>query len=133
MPRTIFTILDDLQSNLAELGEALNPLKALTGVFKGGDGPFPRKSVVRRRGPGKKRAASSTSAATTASTAAPAKTKVARKPARTSKGTAARLALQGSYMSALRKLSKADQADVKKVRAEQGFEAAIKAAAEKAS
>jgi hypothetical protein len=36
-------------------------------------------------------------------------------------------------MSALRKLSKADQAEVKKVRSEQGVEAALKVAAAKAS
>jgi len=44
------------------------------------------------------------------------------------------LALQGKYMSALRGLSKADQAEVKEIRAEQGVEeAALKAAAAKAS
>jgi hypothetical protein len=66
-----------------------------------------------------------------AASAAP--TKATRKPARRSRGTSARLALQGKYMSALRKLSKTDQAEVKKVLSEQGVEAALKVAAAKAS
>jgi hypothetical protein len=121
MPRPIFTLLAELQSTLAELAEALNPLQKLVSTFKGHDGPFPMKPAGQRRATRKRRAAS----------AAP--TKATRKPARKSKGTSARLALQGKYMSALRKLSKADQAEVKKVRSEQGVEAALKVAAAKAS
>lgn len=141
MPRSIFTLLAELQSTLAELGEALDPLKALTAGFKGNDGPFPAKAAVRRRGPGrKKRAASRKGAATAApSGASPAvvpapaaRAKSVREPARRAKGTAARLAMQGTDMSALRKLPKADQAEVKKARAEQGVEAAVKLALSKA-
>jgi hypothetical protein len=121
MPRSVFTLLAELQSTLAELADALNPLQKLANTFKGGDGPFPMKPAGKRRATRKRRAAS----------VAP--TKAARTPARKSRGTSARLALQGKYMSALRKLSKADQAEVKKVRSEQGVEAALKVAAAKAS
>jgi hypothetical protein len=121
MPRPIFTLLAELQSTLAELAEALNPLQKLVSTFKGGDGPFPMKPAGKKRATRRRKAKS----------AAP--TKAARKPARKSKGTSARLALQGKYMSALRKLSKADQAEVKRVRSEKGVEAALKVAAAKAS
>jgi len=121
MPRPIFTLLAKLQSTLAELEDALTPLQNLAGSLRGGDGPFPMKPAGKKRGTRTRRTAS----------AAP--TKAARKPARRSRGTSARLALQGKYMSALRKLSKADQAEVKKVRAAQGVEAALKVAASKAS
>lgn len=121
MTRPIFTLLAELQSTLAELAEALNPLQKLVSTFKGHDGPFPMKPAGRKRAPRKETAASVPP------------TKATRKPARRSKGTSARLALQGKYMSALRKLSKADQAEVKKVRSEQGVEAALKVAAAKAS
>jgi hypothetical protein len=121
MSRPIFTLLAELQSTLAELAEAFNPFQKLAHTLKGHDGPLPEKSSGRKRGTRTRRTAS----------AAP--TKAARKPARRSRGTSARLALQGKYMSALRKLSKADQAEVKRVRSEKGVEAALKVAAAKAS
>jgi hypothetical protein len=120
MPRPIFTLLAELQSTLAELADALNPLQKLADTLKGHDWPFPMKPAGKNRATRKRRAAS----------AAP--TKATRKPARRSKGTRARLALQGKYMSSLRKLSKADHAEVKKVRYEQGVEA-LKVAATKAA
>jgi hypothetical protein len=121
MPRSVFTLLAELQSTLSELADALNPLQKLFGTLKGHDGPFPMKPAGKKRATRKRRAASL------------APTKAARKPARRSRGTSARLALQGKYMSALRKLSKADQAEVKRIRSEKGVEAALKAAASKAS
>jgi hypothetical protein len=121
MPRPIFTLLAKLQSTLAELEDALTPLQNLAGSLRAGDGPFPMKPAGKKRATRKRKAAS----------AAP--TKAARKPALKSRGTSARLALQGKYMSALGKLSKADQAEVKKVRAEQGVEAALKVAAARTS
>jgi hypothetical protein len=133
MPRPIFTLLAELQSTLAELGEALNPLKALTGALTamGGDHPYPFETKTgTKRAPRKRAASRNRAPAAPAETPAPAATpKLAKK--RRAKGTAARLALQGTYMSALRKLSKADQAEVKMVRSEKGFEAAIKAAESK--
>ena len=116
MPRPIFTLLAELQSTLAELAEALDPLQLLK-TFKGGDGPFPMKSAAK---PSVRRKAKAPSPASA-------------KPARRSKATSARLALQGKYMSALRGLSKAGQAEVKRVRSEQGVEAALKVAAAKVS
>jgi hypothetical protein len=121
MSRPIFTLLAKLQSTLAELEDALTPLQNLAGSLREGDGPFPMKPGRKKRATRKRRAASVPP------------TKATSKPARRSKGTRARLALQGKYMSALRKLSKADQAEVKKVRSEQGVEAALKVAAAKAS
>jgi len=121
MPRPIFTLLAELQLTLAELADALNPLQKLAETLKEHDGPFPMQPARRKRATRKRSAAS----------VAPAK--ATRKPARRSKGTSARLALQGKYMSALRKLSKADQSDVKKVRSEQGVEAALKVAASRTS
>jgi hypothetical protein len=121
MPRPIFMLLAELQSTLAELADALNPLQKLVSTFKGGDGPSPKESSRRRRAARKRKAASATP------------TKATRKPARKSRGTSARLALQGKYMSALRKLSKAGRAEVKKVLSEQGVEAALKVAATKAA
>jgi hypothetical protein len=120
MPRPIFTLLAELQATLAELAEALDPLHLLK-TFRGGDGPFPLKLA------GSKPTTQTTMAV------APAAAKAGRRPAQRSKATSARLALQGKYMSALRGLSKADQAAVKKVRAEQGVEAALRVAAAKAS
>jgi hypothetical protein len=121
MPRSVFTLLAKLQSTLAELADALNPLQKLADTLKGHDGPFPMKPTRKKRAKRTKKAAST-----------PAE-KPTPKPARRSRGTSARLALQGKYMSALRKLSKADRAEVKKVRSEQGVEAALKMAAAKAS
>jgi len=92
------------------------------------------KPAVRRRGPGKKKrmAASKAPAPAHPEASAPAiPTRATRKAPRKSKGTTARLALHGRYMSSLRKLSKADQAEVKKVRAEKGVDEAIKLAAAK--
>src|ERR1035437_4372509 len=121
MPRPIFTLLAELQSTVAELADALAPLQRLAGTLKVHDGLLPAKASMRKRASRKKKAAST------------APTRPTRKPARRSRGTSARLALQGKYMSALRKLSKADQAEVKKVRSEQGVDAALKVAASKAS
>src|ERR1035437_4172548 len=93
MPRPIFTLLAKLQSTLTELEDALTPLQNLVGSLRGHDGPFPMKPAGKKRGTQTRRTAS----------AAP--TKAARKPARRSRGTSARLALPGKYMSALRELS----------------------------
>jgi hypothetical protein len=133
MPRPIFTLLAKLQSTLAELADALNPLHKLFGTLKRHDGPFPMKPAGKKRATRRRKRASSGRRAAAAAPAPAARTKAARKPARRSRGTSVRLALQGKYMSALRKFSKADQAEVKKVRSEQGVDAALKVAAAKAS
>jgi hypothetical protein len=132
MPRPIFALLAELQSTLAELEEALTPLQNLAGSLRGGERPSPMKPAGKKRATRRRRAAPRVSAPA-AGQAPAARTTTSRKPARRSKGTSARLALQGKYMSALRKLSKADKAEVKKVRSEQGVEAALKVAAAKAS
>lgn len=117
MPRPIFTLLAELQSTLAELSHALSPLEALTTYFKGGEPssakPAPKGSASRKK----------------AAAAAP---KPARKARKKGKSTNPNLAFQGVYMAAIRGLSEADKATVRKVRSEQGVEAAIKLAKSKA-
>jgi len=129
MPRPISTLLGELQSTLSELAEVLNPLKALTAAFAGKDVPFPMKPTMRRRGPGRKTVARTGVAVA----AAAAKTKPATRPkGKEAKATNPNLVFQGKYMSAIRGLSAADKAEVKRVRAEKGVEAAIKVALGKA-
>ena len=119
MARNVFTILDDLGTGLSELKNALAPLASLTG----GDGPFPLrrgrpkavKSSGRRRARGK-----------AASAAAP--TKATRPRKSVSAAVKAKRILQGRYLAALRPLSKAQRAKVKKIQAAKGHVAAIKAA-----
>lgn len=118
MPRPIFTLLAELQSTLAELSHALSPLEALTTYFKSGT-PAPAKPAA--KGSARKKAAPAT--------AAP---KPARKARAKGKNTNPNLAFQGVYMAAIRGLSEADKAAVRKVRSEQGVEAAIKLAKSKA-
>ncbi len=129
MPRPIFTLLSELQSTLSELKDAIDPIARITGLFRGNDGPFPMKTVTtkkRDRRKARKAPAPKAAKASAPTTLTPAK------PAR-KRNANPRFALQGKYMSALRGLSKADQAEVKKVNAEQGVEAALKVAAVKAS
>ncbi|MEO6323305.1 MAG: hypothetical protein ABIT01_08765 [Thermoanaerobaculia bacterium] len=129
MPRPIFTLLAELQSTLAELKNALDPIARITGLFRGNDGPFPMTRVAaKKRGRRKTRKAPAPNAAKTSA----ATTDASAKPASKRKAHP-RFALQGRYMSALRGLSKADQAEVKRVNAEKGVEAALKVAAAKAS
>jgi hypothetical protein len=125
MPRSIFTILDELAGGITELKAALAPLAALT---RGGDGPFPSPVHPRKVGRPRKPAAAPAAAAQPAST--PAKSAGSPRKRVSAKARAGRV-LQGRYMGALRKLSKADQAEVKKARADQGVEAALKVAASK--
>jgi hypothetical protein len=132
MPRPIFTLLAELQSTLAELEDALTPLQNLAGSLRRGGGPSPMKPAGKKRATRRRRELSRRSVPAAAQAPA-APTKAALKPARRSRGTSARLALQGKYMSALRKLSKADRAEVKRIRSEKGVEAALKVAAAKAS
>lgn len=153
MPRSIPTLLTELEATLSELRLALEPLSKLSAAFAGGDGPFPMKPAVARkaaapkedaaprkprgRRPGIKavitKAAPEMPAAAPALVEAPASSDAAPAPAKAApkqkRKASPRMALQGKYMVALRKLSKADQAEVKRIRAEQGIEAALRAAA----
>ncbi len=161
MPRSIPTLLIELEATMAELRQALEPLSRLSAAFAGGDGPFPMKPAPARKAASPKsvaaRAAAPKDAAapkkprgrrpgvkavlTKAAPEMPAAPALVEAPAPAEAAPAApkapkqkrkpspRMALQGKYMVALRKLSKADQAEVKRIRAEQGIEAALRAAA----
>jgi hypothetical protein len=100
MARHLFAILDDLTANLAELKAALAPLVLIGGT------------VV-----------SEASRPATAQRSAKGAPSGGRGPVSAKRRAALRE--QGHYMSAIRPLSAAQRAQVKKVRAEKGAEAAI--------
>ena len=103
MARHLFAILDDLTANLAELKAALAPLALIGGTVMA----EAKKPVTAQRG------------AKEAPSAARAPLSAKRRAA---------LQEQGHYMSAIRTLSAAQRAQVKKLRAAKGAEAAIKLA-----
>lgn len=156
MPRSIPTLLIELEATLSELRQALEPLSRLSAAFAGGEAPSPAKPVARRgrpkgvpapkeagpkeaaaprkprgRRPGIKAVVTPVVAEPPAPVPAevPAPAAAAAKAPKQKRKASPRMALQGKYMVALRKLSKADQAEVKRIRAEQGIEAALRAAA----
>ncbi len=123
MARPISVIIDDIVANLRELKDAVGPFARLASVFKGGDGRLPVKATERK--PGRKPGRSKASSATVKAAAAPAQPPMAPKKAR--KPSPA-LQAQGRYMSAIRRLSKAQKAEIKKIRVEKGVEEAIRIA-----
>jgi hypothetical protein len=100
MARHLFAILDELTSNLAELKATLAPLAFIGGTVVS---EASKPATAQRR------------------------TKVAPSRARGPLSAKRRAALrfQGQYMSAIRPLSAAQRAQVKKLRAAKGAEAAI--------
>ena len=100
MARHLFAILDDLTANLAELKVALAPL-ALIGVTVVSEARKPASAQRRAKG-----ADSGPRGPVSAKRRAPMRN-------------------QGRYMSAIQPLSAAQRAQVKKVRAEKGAEAAL--------
>jgi hypothetical protein len=105
MARNVFGILDDISSSVSELRDALAPLASIASG-----------SI---RSPKRKRAASMP--------ARPAGKKRARRKA-VSAATKAKRILQGRYLAAIRPLTKAQRAKVRKIQAKKGHEAAIRAA-----
>ena len=118
MTRNVFAIIEDLGTGLSELKNALSPLASLTG----GDGPFPirrgRSKTPKRSG---RRALQRKEAAATP-------TKATRRPKPVSAAVKAKRILQGRYLAAIRPLSKAQRAKIKKVFIKGGHKAAIQAA-----
>lgn len=111
MPRPIPVLIEELQSTLTELWYALSPLK------RGGKKPTDGRTRQER-----------SRSSVVMSAVAPDKAvrnQSAVKPKKRSKASSAKLVLQGKYMTAVRNLSTRAKAEVKKVRAEQGVEAAI--------
>jgi|GEM_PF-5753843 len=106
MARPISRLLDTLASTLTALREALTPTTPMARMQRGKKG-------------------SRRTSRTSTSPAAARKTAAAPSARRKTKAPNPRLALQGKYMAAVRGLSAADKARVKKVLAAQGVEAAI--------
>ena len=103
MARNLFAILDEMTANLAELKTTLAPLALIGGTV-----------VAEARKPA------------TAQRRAKGAPSVARGPLSAKRRAAMRV--QGQYMSAIRPLSAVQRAQVKKIRAEKGADAAIAAA-----
>jgi hypothetical protein len=103
MARNLFTILDELTANLAELKATLAPLALIGGTVVA---EARKPATTQRRATG----------------AAP----VARGPVSAKRRASMRI--QGQYMSVMRPLSAVQRAQVTKIRAEKGVEAAIVAA-----
>lgn len=108
MARHLFAILDDLTANLAELKAALSPLALIGGT-----------AVAEARKP--------TSVPRRAKGAAP------KAKRRTTPKRREALQQQGRYMTALRGLTRAQRAQVKKARATKGLPAALALARKLAS
>jgi hypothetical protein len=100
MARNLFTILDEMTANLAELKATLAPLALIGGTVVA---EAKKPATAQRRATG----------------AAP----VARGPVSAKRRAAMRV--QGQYMGAIRPLSAVKRAQVTKIRAEKGAEAAI--------
>lgn len=118
MPKNVFDLIDDLIAGLQQLKDSLAPLSALTGQSAAAAAekaaPAPKPAAAAPRAPRKPRVARKPVAAVA----------VAAKPAPAAAPSNAR-ALQGKYMAAVRVLSKDKQDVVRRVREEQGVEAAI--------
>lgn len=112
MARDVFTIIDELISGLADLRRVLKPLSTLGGERRGG----PRQ-VTRRRRRGVARQGTRVSAPRTAKR---------RRPV--SGAVRAGRKLQGQYLAAVRRLTKAQRVQVKRVLEKDGKQAAIKVA-----
>ena len=112
MPRNVFELIDRLSSDLDELRRALAPLGVLAG---------PSSDASSRSGP-------KGTAPRLVEAGAPTATKT-RKRKRVSAKIKANRVLQARYMNAIRNLSQTQQAQVKKAKAEGGYEPALKMAA----
>lgn len=117
MPRNVFTVLDEISSAVQELPAILEPLAALAGG-SAKSAPKPGQAPKRRRArptaPGKKQAAAERAV-------------LAPKARRAAKAASWRKSA-GVLGGLMRRLSKAQQAEVRKVKDEKGIEAAIEAA-----
>jgi hypothetical protein len=120
LAKNVHTIIDDLKQGLAELQFQFEHLGSL---FGGGEKTAPqgRKSAGRRRRARVARAPRRAAGAPPAPTA-----KKTRKKPNLSPAVRAQRKLQGRYMARFKTLPKAKQAQVRKIRAEKGYEAALK-------
>lgn len=116
MAKNVHSIISELRAGLSELQEHF---ESLGSIFGGGESP--KAAAPRRR----RRARRGRPAARAAAPAPRAAKKTRRKP-RLSAAVRAQRKLQGRYMAKFKTLTKARQAQVRKVRAEKGYEAALK-------
>jgi hypothetical protein len=118
MANSVFSILDDLAQNVADLRQSLSPLLTLASAPT-----TPRGTARKRRGrrPGRPASKSPTPPRRSAKVARTTRRKISPK------GRAA-LKLAGQYMGLTRNLSAADKAQVKAVREKSGVAAGIKLA-----
>jgi len=119
LAKNVHTIIDDLKQGLAELQFQFEHLGSL---FGGGEKTAPqgRKSAGRKR---RARVARAPRKAAGAPSAPGART---RKKPNLSPAVRAQRKLQGRYMARFKTLPKAKQAQIRKIRADKGYEAALK-------
>jgi hypothetical protein len=113
----VLSIIDALQRNLSELG---NRFRELTETFAGSTAKRRSRPAATRKAGTRKRRLKRATARKTAVAAAPEKRR-----RRVSTEIRKARQLQGKYLAALRALSKADRARVKRVRAEKGVAASL--------
>ena len=117
MAKNVHSIIDELKAGLSELQAHFENLGT---IFGGSEKTTPggRKSTARARR-ARRRAAAVRPAASPAA-------KKARKKPTLSPAVRAQRRLQGRYMARFKTLPKAKQAQVRKLREEKGYEAALK-------
>lgn len=125
MPKNVQSIIDDLQSGLAELRMHF---ESLGSIFGGAEKAAPRgrkgfTTTARRADPYKN---FKFRAKKGRKVRASAPAKKARKKMKMSPALRKQRQLQGRYMGMIRRLPKAKQDQVKKVRQEKGYAAALK-------
>jgi hypothetical protein len=119
LAKNVHTIIDDLKQGLAELQFQFEHLGSLFGSGEK-TAPQGRKSSGRKR---RRRVARAPRKAAGAPSAPAVKT---RKKPNLSPAVRAQRKLQGRYMARFKTLPKAKQAQVRKIRADKGYEAALK-------
>ena len=120
MPKNVQSIIDDLQSGLAELRMHFESLGSIFGE-SAKTSPGGRKAAAfHRRVRRAKRVAPGVPPSQRSGV------KKTRKKMKMSPALRKQRQLQGRYMGKVRRLPKAKQAQVKKVREKQGYEAALK-------
>jgi hypothetical protein len=122
LSKTVQLIIEELQSGLTELRTHFENLGSIFGGSQRAAPGGRKASATRRRVRRAKRVP--TGLPSSPRKAAPAKT--ARKKPALSPAVRAQRQLQGRYMGMIRRLPKARQAQVKKIRETKGYEAALK-------
>jgi len=117
LAKNVHAIIGDLRAGLSELQ---SHFESLGSIFGGRGEPSGRTTPRRRRRASKARPVAKRSAS------APRAARKTRRKPRLSPAVRAQRRLQGKYMAKFKTLPKARQVQVRKVRAEKGYEAALK-------